>query len=91
MSGFADYEAMAMLEFSRTERDVIKARFYEVVAGFSALDAYDTSGVELLVSVSDAQSVLREDISAVLFSRAELLSNAPEHNDEYFQVPATID
>ena len=91
MSGFAEYEGMAMLEFSQAERDVMKVRFDEIVAGFSALDAYDTSDAEPLVSVSDAQNVLREDISAKLVSRAELLGNAPEHNDEYFQVPATID
>ena len=80
-----------MLDLSESERAGLKERFDEVADGFSAIDAFDTSGVEPLVSVLDLNNVMREDISAKFMPREELLKNAPEQHDGYFQVPATID
>ena len=91
MRKFSDYENMAMLELSESERASLTKRFDEIVGGFSALDAFDTSEVEPLVSVLDLHSVLREDVSSKFISRDELLENAPEQNDGYFQVPAAIE
>jgi len=88
---FSDYESMAMLELSDAERLRLKERFDEIAGGFSALDAIDADGVEPLVSVLDLNNVMREDVSAVFISREELLSNATEQHDGYFQVPAAID
>ena len=86
-----DYENMAMLDLSESERVSLKERFDEVADGFSAIDAFDTSGVDPLVSVLDLHNVLREDVPAKFMPREELLKNAPEQHDGYFQVPATID
>ena len=91
MRDFTDYERMAMLDLSDSERDLIRKRFDELAGGFSALDAFDTDGVEPLVSVLDLNNVLREDAAKKFFSRDELLANAPEQHDGYFQVPAAID
>ena len=91
MRKFTDYESMAMLELSESERIKLNERFDEITNSFSALDAYDTSEVEPLVSVLDLHNILREDTVAKYISRDELLENAPEKNDGYFQVPAAID
>ena len=91
MKVFSDYESMAMLNLSDDERVMLKERFEEIAGGFSALDAIDVEGVEPLVTVLDLHSVMREDVSAELIQREELLSNAPEQHDGYFQVPAAID
>jgi aspartyl/glutamyl-tRNA(Asn/Gln) amidotransferase C subunit len=40
--------------------------------------------------VLNLQNVLREDAAKKLLSREELLSNAPEQYDGYFQVPGTL-
>jgi len=88
---FSDYEAMAMLCLSDDERVVLMERFDAISDGFSALNAYDTDGVEPLVSVLELKTVLREDVSAKFISREELMANAPESFDGYFQVPAAID
>ena len=103
---FTDYENMAMLELSESESALIRGRFDEIAGGFSALDAFgaggaddlsevgetcDLSGVEPLVSVLDLNNVLREDVAAKAFSREEILKNAPEQYDGYFQVPAAIE
>ena len=82
---------MAMLELSDAERLRLKERFDEISGGFSALDSYDTDGIKPLVSVLDSFSILREDVAVKKLSREELLKNAPEEHDGYFQVPATID
>ena len=91
MRNFKDYENMAMLDLPDPERVKLEARFDEIVSGFAALDEFDTDGVLPLISVLDVQNVLREDIVAKLFSRDEVLENAPENHDGYFQVPAAID
>ena len=91
MRTFSDYESMAMLELSDTERVRLKERFDEISDGFSALDVYDVDEVLPLVSVLDIHNVVREDKAVMDISREELLANAPEMHDGYFQVPATID
>ena len=80
-----------MLDLPESEREMLKERFDAITDEFTALDGYDTSEVEPLVTVLDVQNVMREDVSAKYMTRDELLKNAPEQHDGYFQVPATID
>jgi aspartyl-tRNA(Asn)/glutamyl-tRNA(Gln) amidotransferase subunit C len=91
MRTFRDYENMAMLDLPDLERAGLEARFDEIAGGFTVLDDYSTDGVLPLVSVLDVHNVLREDVAAKLFSGDEVLENAPEKHDGYFQVPAAID
>ena len=86
-----DYEGMVMLCLSDAERLRLQECFDGVVSGFSVLDDVNTDGVSPLVSVLDLHNVLREDVSCNSISRDELLKNAPEQHDGYFQVPAAID
>ena len=91
MRNFTDYEKMAMLELPDSERLALSGRFDEIAGGFSELDGYNVSGIEPLVSVLDLHNVLREDTAMKSFSREEILNNAPEQHEGYFQVPAAID
>jgi len=91
LRNFTDYERMAMLDLSEAERARLSERFDEIAGRFSALDGFDTDGVEPLVSVLDLYNVMREDVAVKSISRDELLKNAPEQHDGYFQVPAAID
>jgi aspartyl-tRNA(Asn)/glutamyl-tRNA(Gln) amidotransferase subunit C len=86
-----NFESMAMLELSESEFSVLKLRFDAVVSGFNALEKYDTSGVEPLVTVLERFNVLREDVSTKFMPRDELMKNAPEQHGGYFVAPATID
>ena len=88
MKTFEDFEKIAMLELAGGERERVRERFDEIVAGFSVLDSYDTEGVEPLVSVLDIYNVMREDVACKVISRDDLLMNAPEQHDGYFQAPA---
>jgi len=87
MKKFEDFEKIAMLELSDDERERVRERFDEIVAGFTALDSYDFDGVEPLVSVLDIYNVMRDDVVYKIISRDDLLKNAPEQHDGYFQVP----
>jgi len=91
LRNFTDYENMAMLDLPEPERLRLLERFNDVTGMFSMLDDYDTSEVEPLVSVLDIYNVTREDVADKFVSRDELLKNAPEQHDGYFQVPAAIE
>jgi aspartyl/glutamyl-tRNA(Asn/Gln) amidotransferase C subunit len=86
-----EYEAMAMLDMPADERDRLSIAANVLTEGFSALDDISADGIEPLVTVIDRHNVLREDIAEKIITRDELLSNAPEQYDGYFQVPGTLD
>jgi len=88
---FEDYESMAMLDLSESESVLLKKCFNEISAAFTALDEYDTDGIDPLVAVPDIDNIMREDVSAKFMPREELMANAPEQYDGYFRVPAAID
>ena len=89
MQNIKAYEAMSKLELSETERQWVcemSNTFH-----FDALESIDVSGVEPLITVLDIKNVLREDACVKTLTREELLSNAPERYDGYFQAPKTLD
>jgi len=91
MLSVTEYEAMAMLCLQNEERDIVEERLKELEKSFSKLDRINTTNVQPLVSVLDIKNVFREDISAKIISRDEILENAPEQYDGYFQVPGTLE
>ena len=91
MKDFIKYEAMAKLDLSETERQNLSACTDKLIESFSVLENIDTSGAKPLVTVLDIQNVMRNDIAKKTITREELLSNAPEQYDGYFQVPRTLD
>ena len=91
MYNIKDFEAMVKLDLSETERERVSDCASMLIDSFSALESIDTSKAEPLVTVLDIHSVLREDVSTKFLSREELMSNAPEQYDGYFQVPKTLE
>ena len=85
------YEAVAMFDLPDEERVRLGERAGALAESFNMLEKIDTDGVEPLVSVIDIHTVLREDISKKFLTRDELLENAPEQSDGYFQVPGTLE
>ena len=84
------YEPVAMLDLPCDEREAISGRMTELIKSFAALDNVDAENVKPLVSVLDLSNVLREDVCEKTFTRSEILANAPEQSDGYFQVPGAI-
>ncbi len=85
------YEPMAKLLLDDEARIWSNEVIARLESEFDKMDGVDTDGIEPLVSVLDLCNVLREDVSEKKFSREEVLRNAPEEYDGYFQVPKTLE
>ena len=90
MHNINDYEAMAKLSFSEADREWASACADALIKSFDVLDKIDVQNIEPLITVLDIKTVLRNDIAEKHVTREELLANAPEQNDGYFQVPKTV-
>jgi len=90
MKNIEDYEAMAKLDLSESERSWVSGSADFLVDSYNRLDGIDTSGVEPLITVLDVKNVFREDISVKMLPRAELMANAPDQSEGYFKVPKTL-
>jgi len=79
------------LKLTYEEKAFIENKKKILEESFTVLAQVNTDGIEPLVSVLESENVLREDISKKMISREELLKNAPEQYDGYFQVPKTVE
>ncbi|MCL2401997.1 MAG: aspartyl/glutamyl-tRNA amidotransferase subunit C, partial [Oscillospiraceae bacterium] len=71
------YENMSMLDLPADQREQLNACAETLISGFATLETIDADNVEPLVTVLDLHNILREDTAAKLFTREEILSNAP--------------
>ncbi len=62
-----------------------------IVDYMEILNQLDTENVEPLSHVFSITNVMREDEIVPSYTRAEILKNAPEHTDETFIVPKTVE
>ena len=86
------YEGNVKVKLSDTERLWVAACADMLIASFKTLDSVDTSKIAPFVTVLDIRNVFRDDIvKEKTISHEELLSNAPEQYNGYFQVPKTLD
>ena len=85
-----DLEHLNQLSLTSQEQDDMLAFFAAREADWEALAQIDTADVERMVHVRPMVNVLREDIAAQPFSRDDLLAQAPESMDGYWQVPQVM-
>ena len=79
------------LKLTDEEKDFIADKKKLLEDSFAVLAQINTDSVEPLVSVLGAENILRDDVAIKMISREELLKNAPEQYDGYFQVPKTLE
>ena len=91
MLDIRNYETIAMFDLAEDERQMLSERAGVLTENFSLLGSIETDDTEPLVSVLDLHTVLREDVSEKILTRDEILANAPEQYDGYFQVPGTLE
>ncbi len=88
---------LARLELSAGEADRLLVRLETVLAHFAALDAVDTTGVEVPftpLSTDDlphADAASRASTHRTMLSQAEVLANAPRARDGAFVVPRMVE
>ena len=91
MENIYDYEAMAKLKLSEDEKGKANDFIKILLDSFNALETVNVDNTSPLVSVLNLNNILREDKADKMISREELLSNAPQQHDGYFQVPKTLE
>ena len=88
-------EVRHMAELSRLavtaeEERLFARQFGDILAHMDLLSSVDTEGVEPLYSPLAHAAATRADEAARFRTRAEVLANSPEPNDEYFVVPRIV-
>ena len=91
MLDIGKYEPVAMLSLSGDERERLGERAGALAESFAKVGEIETDGVTPLISVLNLHTVLREDTAEKQLTRDEIMSNAPEQYDGYFQVPGTLE
>ena len=81
---------LAKITISEEEVDSYISDINKILSLVSQIKDIDTDGVEPLSNVLDQLSETREDKSIIKLDRDDALSNAPDSDGVYFQVPPTI-
>ncbi len=82
---------LSRLEFNDAEKVEMANNLEKILDWMDKLNEVNTDGVEPLRHISAEINVFREDVAINRLSQAEALSNAPEHDSDYFRVPKVID
>ncbi|SOD96633.1 Asp-tRNA(Asn)/Glu-tRNA(Gln) amidotransferase subunit GatC [Spirosoma fluviale] len=82
---------LARLEVKPDEEAALLNSLNGVLTWMEQLNEVDTTGVEPLTHMSDEVNVLREDVAGNHLSREKALSNAPQHDDHFFEVPKVLE
>lgn len=91
MLNISECAAIEKLRLSNEESSWMEANAKLLEESFAKLESVDTDGIGPLITVLDVINVLREDVSHKMLPREELLANALEQYDGYFQVPKTLE
>ena len=84
-------EHLNQLALTPEEQDEMLAFFAAREADWEALAQVDTENVGRMVHVRPMVNVMREDVPSQPFAREDLLEQAPESMDGYWQVPRVLE
>ena len=82
---------LARLEVKPEEEADLLNSLNGVLTWMEQLNEIDTTGVEPLTHVSMETNVLRDDVVGNHLSRERALSNAPQHDEQFFEVPKVLE
>ena len=86
-----DYvEILAKLDLSEDERIKAKDDMEKMLAFIEKMNELDTKDVVPLSHVTDINNVFREDEEVSSFEAETILSNAPNNENNMYEVPCTI-
>jgi aspartyl-tRNA(Asn)/glutamyl-tRNA(Gln) amidotransferase subunit C len=82
---------LARLAVSEEEKEAFSRQLSEILTYVGKLNELDTSKVEPTSHVLDLSNVLRDDVVRKSLTPAEVLANAPDHDNDHFRVPKIIE
>lgn len=83
-------EALSKLEFSESEIEKFRVDLNKIFDYMEELNGIDTSNIEPLFNVLDLKDALRKDEVEDAKIKKEILSNAPNGDDEFVIVPKVV-
>lgn len=86
----AEIAKLARLELDDAKLALFAGQFESILNYMETLNELDTSDVEPLYSPTLHTTVLREDVTEKTAQRADVLSNAPETDGQFFVVPRIV-
>lgn len=78
---------LARLELTEDEKVKFSKQLGDILKHMEQLNEVDTTGIEPMNHPIDFVNVMREDVVSYEHTREELMSNAPEIEQDYFKVP----
>ena len=87
----AHIAALSRLKLSEEEAGRMAGELEQILSYMDVLDGLDTSGAEPMSHIVPLKNVLREDEVVDFGRHAELMSNAPAHDESAFLVPKTVE
>lgn len=82
---------LARLEVKPDEEAELLNSLNGVLTWMEQLAEVDTTGVEPLTHISAETNVLREDAVGEQLPRKQALANAPQHDEQFFEVPKVLE
>lgn len=82
---------LARLEVKPDEEADLLSSLNGVLTWMEQLNEVDTTGVEPLTHISDETNILRDDVAGNHLSREQALANAPQHDEQFFEVPKVLE
>lgn len=82
---------LARLRLTDEEKERYREQLSSILDYFAQLQELDTSEIPPTSSVLPPRSVLRDDQARPGLSLEELLSNAPETEDDQFRIPPVLE
>ena len=83
--------ALAKLGVTETDVESLREQLSNILEHFEALQKLDTTQVPPTAQSIALQNVLRQDEIAPSLSSEEVLSNAPQREDDFFKVKIVLE
>ncbi len=81
---------LARLVLTEEEREIVTEQMGTILSYVDKLSEIDTTGVPATTHAHKKVNAFREDVVSSSLSREEALSNAPQKNEEMFEVPRIL-
>jgi aspartyl-tRNA(Asn)/glutamyl-tRNA(Gln) amidotransferase subunit C len=82
---------LARLELTEAEEQAFTGQLNSILDYFEQLNELDTENVEPTTRAIETSNITRPDRLETFSDRQEILSCAPEREDDYFRVPKILD
>jgi len=81
---------LARLKLTNNQAIELSEQLAKVIAHFDEISTIDTNNIEPLITPSQIEYVLRQDVFKNEYTAEQMVANAPEKQGNLFKVPPVI-